>query len=199
MIEVNVIAFNYILSILMSFAVGANDAADSLGCLYGVRAFKLVYILLIGAVFEFIGAVWCSGHIKSALVSNLIPGITEEDPDKVTREMLGASISSFIFIMASSLFGMPISGTHSVIGALIGTGMVGSGTNSIDYSMLIKVVASWFVSPLLSMLLSFLILIACVLLSFNGIKMALSTRIFMLSIIYSVVFMLINFMFLHLV
>ena len=198
MVEV-LIVFSYLLSFLMSFAVGANDAADSLGCLYGVKAFKLVYILLIGACFEFIGAVWCSGHIASTLVPNLIPGIEDEAPEKVTREMLGASISSFIFIMGSSVFGMPISGTHSVVGALIGAGMVGSGADSINYRMLIKVVASWFVSPLLSMSLCFVVLVISVTLTFNGVKMALSMKIFMLSLIYATVFALINFMFLQLV
>ena len=55
----------YILSFMMSFAVGANDAANSLGTLYGSKALKLVYIVVIGALFECIGAVWGSGHIAS--------------------------------------------------------------------------------------------------------------------------------------
>lgn len=198
MVEV-IIVLSYLLSFLMSFSVGANDAADSLGCLYGVKAFPLPYILLVGACFEFIGAVWCSGHIASTLVPDLIPGIESENEDKVTREMLGASISSFIFIMGSSVFGMPISGTHSVVGALIGAGMVGSGPDSINYRMLIKIVASWFVSPLLSMSLCFVVLVLATTLTFNGAKLALGTKVLMLSLIYAAVLALINFMFLQLV
>ena len=146
-----------------------------------------------------IGAVWCSGHIASTLVPDLIPGIESENEDKVTREMLGASISSFIFIMGSSVFGMPISGTHSVVGALIGAGMVGSGPDSINYRMLIKIVASWFVSPLLSMSLCFVVLVLATTLTFNGAKLALGTKVLMLSLIYAAVLALINFMFLQLV
>jgi phosphate/sulfate permease len=40
--------------------------------------------------------------------------------------MLGTSVASFIFILAASLFGMPISTTHSDVGALIGAGLAGS-------------------------------------------------------------------------
>ena len=67
----------YILSFLMSFAVGANDAANSLGTLYGSKALRLVYIVVIGAIFEFIGAVWCSGHVASGLIQRIIPNIND--------------------------------------------------------------------------------------------------------------------------
>ena len=42
--------------------------------------------------------------------------------------MLGTSISSFVIIMTSSILGMPISGTHTVIGAIIGAGVAGVGS-----------------------------------------------------------------------
>ena len=128
-----IIASIYVLSFLMSFAVGANDAANSLGTLYGSKALKLVYIVIIGAIFEFIGAVWCSKHIASELVQKIIVDIDTEDPDYITKMMLGASISSFLFIMCSSIFGMPISGTHAVIGGLVGAGLVGMGFDSIGW------------------------------------------------------------------
>jgi len=46
--------------------------------------------------------------------------------------MLGASLSSFIFILASSLTGMPISTTHSDIGALLGAGLAGVGADNLS-------------------------------------------------------------------
>jgi len=47
--------------------------------------------------------------------------------------MLGASLSSFIFVLASSLTGMPISTTHSDIGALIGAGLAGVGADNLSF------------------------------------------------------------------
>lgn len=64
--------------------------------------------------------------------------------------MLGASLSSFIFVLASSLTGMPISTTHSDIGALIGAGLAGVGADNLSFVKIQKVVGSWFVSPLVS-------------------------------------------------
>ena len=68
--------------------------------------------------------------------------------------MLGTSISSFIFVMASSLFGMPISGTHTVVGALIGSGLAVVGSLQINWVKLGIIVASWFVAPLVSIIFS---------------------------------------------
>ena len=68
--------------------------------------------------------------------------------------MLGTSISSFIFVMASSLFGMPISGTHTVVGALIGSGLAVVGSSQINWVKLGIIVASWFVAPLVSIIFS---------------------------------------------
>ena len=50
----------YILSLLMSFAIGANDAANALATSYGSNAMKIVPLCVCGAVFEFIGAAWGS-------------------------------------------------------------------------------------------------------------------------------------------
>lgn len=37
--------------------------------------------------------------------------------------MFGASLATFSVILVSSIFSMPISGTHTMIGALIGAGL----------------------------------------------------------------------------
>lgn len=125
------------LSFMMSFSIGANDAANALATSYGSNAAKLIYLLVLGAIFEFLGAYFCSGRVAAKLVSNIIPVIdTSTDLSTETelsyeQMMLGASIASFCFIMGSSLFGMPISGTHTVVGALIGAGIVGVGAGNI--------------------------------------------------------------------
>ena len=75
---------------------------------------------------------------------------------------MGASIAAFIFIFGSSLVGMPISGTHTVVGSLIGAGIVGAGASNIGWDALVKIVLSWFVSPILTAFLSYcLFMLVC--------------------------------------
>jgi phosphate/sulfate permease len=72
---------------------------------------------------------------------------------------LGASIATFIFIMGSSFLGMPISCTHSIVGGIIGAGLAAVDASGINWKKLIKIVISWFVSPILTGFLSFLMCI----------------------------------------
>ena len=68
-----------ILSFLMSFSIGANDAANALATSYGSNALKLIWLVILGAIFEFIGAYWCSGHVAGALVGNVIETVDTLD------------------------------------------------------------------------------------------------------------------------
>lgn len=52
---------------------------------------------------------------------------------------------------------MPISGTHSIIGATIGFSIVLKGWDSIEWLYLIKIVGSWFISPFFAGLISTLL------------------------------------------
>jgi len=155
-------------SFLMAFSIGSNDAANALATSYGSNAAKLIYLLCAGAVFEFLGAYYCSGRVAGTLVSNIIQGIDTAEPLLVEQMMLGTSLSSFIFIFGSSMFGMPVSGTHTVVGALIGAGIAGISASVINWSYLIRVVLSWFISPVLTMALSYILFVTVCYLTLGG-------------------------------
>lgn len=81
--------------------------------------------------------------------------------------MFAVSLTSFLFILASSLFGMPISGTHTVIGSLLGAGIICAGADNLNYNKLMKIVASWFISPLTAGFLSWTTLMIILALTCN--------------------------------
>ena len=96
--------------------------------------------------------------------------------------MLGTSISSFLFIILSSGFGMPISGTHTVVGALIGSGMATLGSSRINWDKLSVIVVSWVVAPAVAAMLSMIIMSSVAGLTMNP-KVKLSTRLCWLTLI----------------
>ena len=61
-----------VLAFLMSFSIGANDAANALATSYGSNALRLLWLVILGSIFEFIGAYWCSAHVAGDLVENVI-------------------------------------------------------------------------------------------------------------------------------
>jgi hypothetical protein len=188
----------YILSFSCAFSIGANDAADSMGSSYGSKALPLIGCVVLGSIFEFLGAYFFSHKLAGSMVNDIIkstPEIAENDPILMEQICLGASIATFIFIMCSSLLGMPISCTHSIVGGIIGSGLAGVNAKGIEWSKLIKVVISWFVSPILTGFLSFLMcLFVChFTLNFEGGR-TLNSRMMWLMMLTGVVWGLIAFM-----
>lgn len=70
--------------------------------------------------------------------------------------MLGVSIASCFFIILASVFGMPISGTHTVIGALVGAGLSVFPASSLNWRKFVLKIALWFISPIMSTLICLL-------------------------------------------
>ena len=126
----------YCLSLLMGFSIGANDAANALATSFGSGALNLLPLVLCGSVFEFVGSVWGSQKVAHNLAYDMIDNLDEQTREYQTRMMLAVSIASSFFIMCSSLFGMPISGTHTVICALVGTCLAGLGANDVNWHKL---------------------------------------------------------------
>lgn len=66
------IILTIIFSFLMSFSIGANDAANGLATAYGSKALRLLYLILLGAVAEFLGAMFCSNKVATSLGYDVI-------------------------------------------------------------------------------------------------------------------------------
>jgi phosphate/sulfate permease len=58
--------------------------------------------------------------------------------------------------MTASFTGMPISGTHTVVGALVGAGLVGSNniSDGINWKKLRDILISWVATPLCSTIIT---------------------------------------------
>ena len=150
--------FTIIFGGMMSFSIGANDAANGLATSYGSGAASLWKILALGAVAEFIGAMFCANQVASTLGNEIVEmgGVTDEQKQIM---MFSVSLASWIFIMTSSFSGMPISGTHSVVGALLGAGIVTTNVHDLNWTKLGWIVFYWVVSPLTSATIAFILMI----------------------------------------
>jgi inorganic phosphate transporter, PiT family len=107
--------FCIVIAFLISFAIGANDAANALGTSYGSNALPLKWLLCLGASCEFIGACFLSTGLADKLAISIIPDLETYPAQLQEQMMLSASIASATFIFISVGFAVPISGTHTII------------------------------------------------------------------------------------
>ena len=150
-----------VLTFAMSFSIGANDASNGLATSYGSRTLTLMKLIFLGAVAEFVGAMFLSGEVATTLSDKIIVDFATIDFYKKQRMMFAILICSACFILLSSGFGMPISGTHTVVGAYIGAGVAATHQASmINWSQLILILISWVTSPLLAAIIAFILMIS---------------------------------------
>jgi PiT family inorganic phosphate transporter len=138
----------------MAWGVGANDVANAMGTSVGSKALTIKQAILIAMVFEFAGAYLAGGQvtetIKGGIVNaDLIP------PELMVLGMMSALLAAGTWLLVASTRGWPVSTTHSIVGAVIGFAAVGVSMDSVKWSGVAPIVASWVVSPVLSGVVAF--------------------------------------------
>lgn len=141
----------------LSAALGANDVANSLGTSVGTGAIKIRTALAIGAVMEFAGAVLFGSTVTKTISSGVVTvgAATLTAPVSYMLGMCSVLVGCTVWMAVATRFGLPVSSTHSVVGALIGLGVV-SGWG-INYFAVQRIIASWFLSPLIGGIISMML------------------------------------------
>jgi len=146
-----------ILGLYMTWGVGANDVANAMGTSVGSRAISVKKAIVIAAIFEFSGAFLAGGHVTSTIRSGIIDPALVPSADILVFGMLAALLGAGIWLMVASYFGWPVSTTHTIVGALIGFGVVGLGAHAVEWGQVSGILASWVISPLLGGTIAYLL------------------------------------------
>ncbi len=144
----------------MTWGVGANDVANAMGTSVGSGAITVRKAILIAAVFEFAGAVLAGGHVTSTIRKGIIRAEAVPSPEVLVLGMLAALLAAGTWLMIASYIGLPVSTTHTIVGALVGFGVIGIGRSAVQWDKIGSIVASWLVSPLMGMLLAWLLAVS---------------------------------------
>ena len=158
-----VVALALIVCAYMAWNIGANDVANAMGTSVGSRALTLKQAVIIAAIFEFAGAFFAG----DAVTDTVRKGILDVDFESVTPDIsqdiafgfIAAMMAAATWLTIATRFGLPVSTTHSIIGGIIGVGLVlevDHNTSYIDWSVVQTVVMSWVASPLMGALVAFL-------------------------------------------
>ncbi len=144
------------LALYMAWAIGANDVANAMGTSVGSGALSIRGAIVVAAILEFAGAFLAGGHVTDTVRKGIL------DMDMVSGEpllwgMLAALASAATLLLVATRFGLPVSTTHAIVGAIVGFGAVAIGPDSVNWGKVGQIVASWLTSPLLSGVIAFFI------------------------------------------
>lgn len=142
----------------MAWNIGANDVANAMAPSVGSGVLSLKGAIWIAAIAEFSGAVLVGSSVTSTIRKGIIdPAIFEGDPILFVIGMTSALLGAALWLHAATVLGLPVSTTHSIVGAVIGFGLVAKGVGALNYGVLAGIVLSWALSPVAGGLLGFLI------------------------------------------
>lgn len=142
----------------MAWNIGANDVANAMGTSVGSKALTIKQAVIVAAIFEFSGAFLVGGNVTDTIRKGIFdPSLFANDPHQLVVGMLAALLSAALWLQIASWKGLPVSTTHSIVGAVIGFSVVAMGFGSVSWGKVLSIVASWFVSPVCGGLLAFII------------------------------------------
>jgi PiT family inorganic phosphate transporter len=142
--------------LFMAWGVGANDVANAMGTSVGSKAITVKQAILIAMIFEFAGAYLAGGEVTSTIRKGIIdPAILQDTPELLVFGMMSALLAAGTWLLIASMFGWPVSTTHSIVGALVGFAAVGISVDAVSWGKVGKIVASWVVSPVMAGTISF--------------------------------------------
>ncbi len=144
-----------VISLYMAWNIGANDVANSMGTSVGSGALTLKKAVLVAGVFEFLGAVLVGKHVTDTIAKGIVSPASIS-PNILMIGMLSALLGAAIWVTIATYFGLPVSTTHSIVGAVMGFVMV-INISLIHWNAVAKIAASWVISPLSGALIAFLI------------------------------------------
>jgi phosphate/sulfate permease len=142
----------------MAWNIGANDVANAMGTSVGSGALTLKRAVLVAGVLEFAGAFLVGSHVANTVRKGIVnPEIFMGDPTVFVLGMLASLLAAGAWLQIASYYGWPVSTTHSIVGAIVGFGLLVGGAQAVNWGKVISIAASWVISPLISATISFFI------------------------------------------
>lgn len=153
--EIPLLAF--LLVSALAFANGTNDVSKAIATLVGSGVTNYRTAILWGTIWTVIGA-GASALIATAMVRTFSAGLVQPGLVLPPTVALAVMIGAMAWVLIASHTGLPVSTTHALTGAIVGTGLAAFGTAGLIWPAILgKIALPLLLSPVLAFTLSVLL------------------------------------------
>jgi PiT family inorganic phosphate transporter len=145
----------YIIGFYMAWNIGANDVANSMATAVGAKAITIRQSIFIAGILNLIGAAFIGAHVTDTMRKEIVATEILADPQLAIVGALSALLAAALWISFATWKSLPVSTTHSIVGAMVGFGIMAGGFSVINWAKLGAVVISWVISPVFSLVIGF--------------------------------------------
>ena len=160
-----IVLFGGLFSFIASMGIGANDVANSFATSIGAKSLTIKQAVILACIFETLGAILMGSHVSETIRKGIADyKCFENDPYSLAYGNMWVCFSVASWLFTASYFELPVSTTHSCIGGMIGMTIAIKGSDCVIWYKtkdtfpyvggVSGMIISWFVSPLLSGIIS---------------------------------------------
>ena len=125
----------------VAYSMGANNAGNAVGPIANLDIFSPQLLLFISGVSIAIGAITYGKKVADTVGK----GITQLDIPGAFVAQVSSAFGMHLF----SLFGIPVSTSSAIVGAVVGVGLV-KGARSISKKTIVTILVGWILTPTLA-------------------------------------------------
>lgn len=142
------------MALLFDFVNGWNDSANAIATVVGTRVMSPTSAVIMAAVLNLAGA------MVGTEVADTMSKTIHTDASFASREgvlviVASGLLSAAIWAALMTKFGMPISGSHSLIGGIIGAAVAAAGSRILIKESLYKTIAAMLIAPALGFVVAY--------------------------------------------
>lgn len=152
-----ILIVGFIFGFYMSWNIGANDVANSMASAVGAKAITIKQAVFIAAILNVLGATFIGSHVTNTIRKGIVSTEILNDPHMALIGALSALLAAALWVSFATWKSLPVSTTHSIVGSMIGFGIMAGGMRVINWPKLGAVVLSWIISPIFSLIIGYVI------------------------------------------
>ncbi len=140
------------MTLIFDFINGFHDSANSIATVVSTKVLSPFAAVVMAAFFNFIAFTVFTHKVAQTMGKGVI------DPDFINLNVIGAAlVAAIVWNLITWWWGLPSSSSHTLVGGLVGAALASSGPGSVITSGVIKIAAFIVISPVLGMLIGFII------------------------------------------
>src|SRR5690606_37219923 len=132
--------------LLAGWTLGANDAANSMGTAVGAKVRTIREAVIIVGVFSLAGSLLFGHRVINTIGKGIVP-LDQIDPHQSTIIALAAMFAAGAWLFGATYLKLPVSTTHSIVGAVAGGGLA-AGNVPIVWGKVLDIVSAWVLTPI---------------------------------------------------
>ncbi|TPP60763.1 Phosphate transporter [Fasciola gigantica] len=141
--QIWMIVVGFLVAFVLAFGLGANDVANTFGSSVGSGVLTLKQACILATICEMSGAVLLGAKVSNTLRKGIVDIQLFSGLQNGAATLMAGQVAalggSCIWLLVATFLRLPVSGTHSIVGATVGFSLVIFGVKAIQWMGLVRI------------------------------------------------------------